>query len=189
MTIAYDLPAAGDRRGAVLIEPLPNGLFRLTAGLILPRRIEEVFAFFADARNLEELTPPWLRFQIVAPEPVALRAGTRIAYRLRLHGFPLVWESEITTWQPPVRFVDEQYRGPYRRWRHEHTFRDLGDATAVHDRVDYAPRGGRLVNALFVAPDLARIFRYRQRRMAALFGTAGGRRCRACSPSPHGHRA
>lgn len=160
---------------AVRIAPLPDGLFRLTASLTLPRPLDEIFAFFADARNLEALTPPWLRFRLVPPEPVAMRVGTRIAYRLRLHGLPLGWESEITAWQPPARFVDEQRRGPYRHWRHEHTFRDLGGATAVRDRVDYAPPGGRVVNTLFVARDLARIFRYRQRAMAALFGSAATR--------------
>jgi ligand-binding SRPBCC domain-containing protein len=174
MTTPADWLTAGGRRGAVQIAPRPGGVFRLKAELVLPHARGEVFAVCADAHNLEALTPPWLRFQIVTPDPISMQAGTRIAYRLRLHGLPLGWESAITVWQPPVCFVDEQRRGPYRHWRHEHTFWELGGATAVRDQVDYAPRGGRLINRLFVALDLTAIFRYRQRRLAALFGSHSG---------------
>jgi ligand-binding SRPBCC domain-containing protein len=100
-----------------------DGLFTLETRLFLPRPLEIVFPFFADAGNLEILTPPWLRFEIVTPRPIAMRAGALIEYRLRLHGVPLRWQSEITAWEPPHRFVDEQRRGPYRAWIHEHTAR------------------------------------------------------------------
>lgn len=142
----------------------------LETSIFLPRAREEVFAFFADAGNLELLTPPWLNFSILTPQPIPMREGTRIQYRLRLHGVPLRWESEITCWEPPLRFVDEQRRGPYRLWVHEHRFEEEKGGTRVSDRVRYAVPGGELINRLFVAPDLNRIFRYRQRKMLELLG-------------------
>jgi ligand-binding SRPBCC domain-containing protein len=96
--------------------------------------------------------------------------GTIIDYRLKLHGVPLRWRSEITGWDPPVKFVDEQRRGPYRHWIHEHTFESVGARrTIVRDRVRYAVPGGRLVHRLFVAPDLERVFAYRAEKLNQIF--------------------
>lgn len=135
----------------------------------LARPIEEVFAFFSDAANLEKLTPPWLYFQILTPRPIPMAAGTRIRYRLRLHGIPISWESKISAWDPPRRFSDDQLSGPYRLWHHEHTFAERDGGTAVCDEVTYAVYGGSLVNALFVAPDVRKIFVYRQEKLRELF--------------------
>jgi ligand-binding SRPBCC domain-containing protein len=138
-----------------------------TSSLTVPLPIERVFEFFADAHNLERLTPPFLKFHIVSP-PIAMGRGTRIKYRLRLHGIPVGWESEITSWEPPHRFVDLQRRGPYRFWRHEHRFREIDGGTEVADRVDYAVPGGSLVNSLFVEPDIKKIFAYRTETLKKL---------------------
>jgi ligand-binding SRPBCC domain-containing protein len=135
----------------------------------LPRSIEEVFDFFSNARNLEQITPPWLKFQVMNREAITMATGTRIAYRLRLRGIPIRWESEITAWEPPYRFVDEQRRGPYRYWKHEHRFASRGNGTEVTDEVEYAVLGGTLVNSLIVAPDVQKIFRFRQDKLASIF--------------------
>jgi ligand-binding SRPBCC domain-containing protein len=145
-------------------------IFQLHAETLLKRPLESVFAFFADAGNLEELTPPWLHFRFLTPLPIALRPGARLEYQIRLHGLPLRWQSEITAWEPPHRFVDEQRRGPYRLWIHEHTFRAEGDSTRVADHVRYAVTGGAFVERFFVRRSLAKIFRYRQERITALLG-------------------
>jgi ligand-binding SRPBCC domain-containing protein len=125
----------------------------------------EAFAFFAEARNLEAITPPWLAFSVLTPGAIAMGAGTLIDYRLRLHGLPLRWRTRIAVWEPPRRFVDVQVRGPYALWEHTHTFEPLGSReVAIGDRVRYAlPLGplGRLAHALFVRRDLDRIFAYR----------------------------
>lgn len=152
-----------------------SGAYVLTACVWLPRAPEEVFPFFADARNLEQLTPDWLRFSVLTPEPIEMRKGARIDYRLRVHGVPLKWTSEIAAWEPPFRFVDEQVRGPYRLWLHEHTFERKGDGTLVCDRVRYAVPGGRLVHRLFVGRDVRRIFTYREQELRRMFGEDGGR--------------
>ncbi len=150
----------------------------LTADLWLPRRAEDVFPFFADARNLEAITPPFLRFRVVTPEPIEMRAGATIDYRLRLRAFPIRWRTEITAWEPHARFVDEQVRGPYRIWRHEHTFEPEAGGVRCRDRVDYAILppdwlGAGLAHRALVAPDLARIFAFRARALMERFG--GGR--------------
>jgi ligand-binding SRPBCC domain-containing protein len=147
-------------------------VFTLRSELWTPRPVAEVFRFFADARNLEALTPPWLRFKVLSPEPVTMRPGTRIDYRLRLRGLPLRWQSEITVWDPPRRFVDEQRRGPYRLWIHEHVFEERGGGTICRDQVRYAVLGGALVNRWLVRPDLNRIFEYRRRRLTEILGEA-----------------
>lgn len=138
--------------------------------LFLPRPRPEVFSFFADATNLELLTPPWLHFKILTPIPIEMRLGTRIDYRIRLHGIPLSWQSEITLWDPPRSFVDEQRRGPYRLWIHRHCFIEQPRGTRMRDEVSYDVWGGRLLDWLLVKRDILRIFQYRKERLQQLFG-------------------
>lgn len=135
----------------------------------LPRPLEEVFAFFADAHNLQALTPPWVHFHILTPAPIAMRAGTLIDYRIRVHGFPIRWRTEIQEWSPPHRFVDVQLRGPYRLWHHTHTFEARDGGTLCRDEVRYRPFGGALIQRLFVRGDVERIFAFRRDKLAALF--------------------
>ena len=149
-------------------------IFTLTNELWLPQPPDEVFPFFADASNLERLTPPSLRFQILTPLPTEMEVGTLIDYRIRLRGVSMRWQSEITVWDPPHRFVDEQRRGPYRLWVHEHVFipqagtaRDGG--TLARDIVQYAVFGGAIVQRLFVASELERIFDYRNAALRGYF--------------------
>jgi hypothetical protein len=147
-----------------------DGLFTSETRLFLPRPLKIVFPFFADAGNLETITPPWLRFKIVTPRPIAMRPGALIEYRLRLRSIPLRWQSEITVWEPPLRFVDEQRRGPYRTWIHEHTFTESKGGCEVRNFVRYAALGGWLVDRLFVRLDVRRIFEYRARKLQEIFG-------------------
>ena len=144
--------------------------FTLSARQRLSSRLEDVFPFFADAHNLEALTPPFLSFSIRSPGPIDMREGTLIEYRIKLHGIPIGWRTRIDVWEPPLRFVDRQLRGPYRLWRHEHRFEAQGDSTLVLDEVAYRVLGGAPVNALLVRPDLRRIFTYRRTQLAARFG-------------------
>ena len=144
--------------------------FRLEQELRLPRPIEEVFSFFGDPANLEAITPPWLRFKVLDCSEGPLRRGSKIDYRLRIRGIPIGWTSLISRWEPPFAFVDEQLRGPYRSWVHEHTFEEQDGETLVRDRVDYSILGGRIVNALFVRRDLERVFAHREQSLRALLG-------------------
>jgi ligand-binding SRPBCC domain-containing protein len=141
----------------------------------VPSPIEEVFAFFADAKNLETITPPWLGFRILTPGPIAMQTGTCIAYRIRWRGLPLRWVTEIANWGPPFQFVDVQRRGPYALWHHTHTFEPRDGGTQVRDLVRYAlPMGllGPLLHRLVIRRDLEAIFDYRTARVIEIFGNS-----------------
>ena len=142
----------------------------------LPSPLGEVFAFFSDAHNLERITPPWLRLQVLTPAPIAMAVDARIDYRLRLAGVPLRWRTRIVEWKPEQRFVDEQERGPYAVWRHEHRFVPLAHGVLMYDGVRYAlPAGplGRAAHALAVRAALAAIFDYRFARVREIFAWKG----------------
>lgn len=150
-------------------------VFTLSSQVWLPKPLREVFPFFSDARNLEVLTPPWLRFEVLSEGPIAMAEGVRIDYRLRLHGVPIRWQSEITSWNPPRRFVDEQRHGPYRLWIHEHRFRERDGMTLAEDFVRYAVPGGWVVDRLVVCRDLRKIFSYRRKKLRSVFGSVSKR--------------
>ena len=137
--------------------------------LWLPRPVAEVFGFFSDAANLQTITPAWVNFEILTPRPIPVHAGALIDYQLRIRGLPVRWQTEITIWEPTHRFVDEQKRGPYRLWVHEHRFIEQNGGTFCTDRVRYAVLGGALINRLFVRRDVERIFTFRTARLRELF--------------------
>lgn len=154
---------------------------------VVPLPLERAFDFFDDPRNLARITPPWLRFRIADDRPLTMREGLEIRYRIRPLLVPQRWVSRITRYHPPVAFVDEQVEGPYALWRHQHAFRAMGDdATEVTDRVEYAlPFGvlGEIAHALFVRRQLEAIFRFRERAVDEILGSAGDD-ARAWPPKP-----
>ena len=156
--IAGQLGAIAARIHAVDTATLPPLAHRQAADVIASLR-----------GNLDALTPGWLRFEILTPRPIAMKVGALINYRLKLRGLPICWQSEISDWTPPYRFVDEQRNGPYRLWHHTHTFVARDNGTVVSDIVRYNVPGGALVNAFFVKRDLRNIFTYRQQKLAELF--------------------
>src|SRR3954469_5401117 len=132
-------------------------MYVLEREVSLPAPRARVFSFFADARNLERLTPPSLRFEISTPGEIRMGPGAIIDYRLCISGIPVRWRSVIEIWEPPFRFVDVQVRGPYASWRHVHTFDEMPGGTMMRDRVEYSlPFGplGALAHRLFVARQL-----------------------------------
>ena len=148
---------------------LQDGHQFLETATLLPRPVDEVFAFFANAENLERITPPELAFRILTPTPIVVGEGTIIDYRLRLFGVPFNWRTRIVQWQPNDQFIDEQVRGPYSSWRHLHTFVEYEGGTRMTDRVEYRlplrPAGALALP--LVRRQLDRIFRYRANAIRA----------------------
>lgn len=138
---------------------------------LISRPLPEVFEFFSRAANLERITPPWLSFAIVGQQPAEVSPGTVIPYRLRLHGIPLVWVSQIEAFEPGRMFIDRQLIGPYKQWIHRHEFEPRGEQTLIRDEVRYELPLGRLGATFglpFVRRDVARIFDYRRATIDAL---------------------
>jgi ligand-binding SRPBCC domain-containing protein len=158
---AWGLPA-GDRPA--------DGLSELRTECLIAASLEETFAFFADAANLERLTPPWLRFTVRTPLPIVMRTGVVVDYRIVFRGLPIAWRSRIDAWEPGRRFVDRQVFGPYRWWRHEHLFERGSSGTRVIDIVEFQPRLRRLTGGQ-VRRDVERIFAFRQQALSRRFGT------------------
>ncbi|MBT4502098.1 MAG: SRPBCC family protein [Gemmatimonadetes bacterium] len=143
----------------------------LETSMTLPLPREQVFAFFADAGNLERITPPNLHFEILAGRNILITEGMLIDYKLRLLGVPFAWQSRISRWEPPAIFVDEQLRGPYDLWIHTHTFTEEDGVTTIADRVQYRlplwPLGE--IALPLVRLQLRHIFAYRQRIIRHIF--------------------
>ena len=139
----------------------------------VPRPPAEVFAFFSDAHNLEEITPPWLRFRILTPGSIEMKQGTEIRYKLSLRGIPMHWTTQIRRWEPPLAFVDVQLSGPYRLWHHTHRFHAEDHGTRLTDVVRYSlPCGfcGNIIDRLQTRKDVEKIFHYRFQCIEAKFG-------------------
>ena len=143
---------------------------RLEREQFVPRRLDEVFDFFAQARNLERITPPWLGFHVVGPEEIEMEPGALIEYRLRLHRIPVRWLTRIEAWEPGRAFVDRQVHGPYKVWHHLHEFEAVPGGTVVRDRVNYALPLGPLgaLGLPLVRRDLMQIFDFRRAAVADL---------------------
>ncbi|MDQ2888953.1 MAG: SRPBCC family protein [Gemmatimonadota bacterium] len=151
---------------------MTNGDHVFAVSSLVGRPREEVFTFFSDAANLEQITPPQLRFRITSPVPVQMGVGALIDYRLKLFGIPFGWKTRITAWEPGVCFVDEQLEGPYTKWVHTHKFRDRDGGTEVDDsvlfRLPLFPLGEIALPA--VKLQLRYIFNYRSGRIKQLLG-------------------
>lgn len=139
---------------------------------IINRPIEEVFEFFADAGNLEKITPPQLNFHIITKQPIDIKKGTLIEYQLKLRGIPIRWKTEITDWNPPHSFVDTALKSPYKQWIHLHTFeKGKTGETIMKDRVRYRlpfePLGD--LAHWYVKIELKNIFDYRYKVVEEFF--------------------
>lgn len=147
-----------------------RGLGSIRRETTVPRSLEETFAFFSDARNLDILTPPWVGFRILTPAPIDMQRGTLIDYRIRIHGIPIRWRTEITEWEAPHRFVDVQLKGPYLWWHHEHRFESCKEGTRIIDEVEFRAPLYWISHSLIVERDVGRIFDYRAQALKRVFG-------------------
>lgn len=153
--------------------------FELERVQLIERPLAEVFAFFADAYNLERITPPFLHFKVLTPPPIEMQSGTLIDYSIRLFGAPMRWRTVIEEFAPGVRFVDRQLQGPYKLWHHTHDFHETSAGTVMTDRVryriGYGPLGA-VARRMFVERTLDQIFDYRYRTIGEIFSNSHAER-------------
>jgi len=163
--------AGGDPNGVHLKVDRREG--ELVSRQWVPRPPEALFGFFADACNLEQITPPFLNFRVLDMSTPYVGRGTVICYRLKLHGIPLRWRTVIDRWEPPAGFTDRQEAGPFKLWVHDHEFIPRGGGTLIVDHVRFrTPFHGLLETPLlgWIRRDLERIFTYRQGAIEQHFG-------------------
>jgi hypothetical protein len=156
-----------------LLVPLRGGVHLRVWEQWLPHAAADIWPFFCDAHNLEDITPPFLAFRVLGMSTPQIGVGTLIDYRLRLNGIPMSWQTRIDTWDPPRRFVDLQASGPYALWHHTHDFVPLAGGTLMRDTVRYRlPAGwlGAVTGGVKVARDVERIFECRSRKVEERFG-------------------
>ncbi len=156
-----DLDSALDQ---ILGQSVALGYSEFISQCWTPQPLDEVFRFFSEARNLEKMTPPWLNFKILFQSTPKIEKGTKIHYRIKIHGISVHWYTEIREWSPPYSFVDIQSKGPYQVWEHTHRFSNLKGGTLIEDQVFYKiPMAwlGRVIAGPFVRKDIAKIFSYR----------------------------
>ncbi|MEM6334819.1 MAG: SRPBCC family protein [Planctomycetota bacterium] len=165
---------AAAARGLIDVTTLPGGTYRLTMHQWLEPSQQDLWPFFSNAANLEEITPDSVQFHVITPQPVDMHPGTLIDYRLKVRGLPLRWRTHISDWNPPTSFIDQQVRGPYDLWHHEHRFVADGSGTRCTDTVHYRVPGGPLaplIHAMFVGPDVRKIFAHRAVVLADRFAS------------------
>lgn len=132
---------------------------------------DSVFSFFSEAKNLEKITPDFLNFHILNKSTENIKKGTLIDYSLKLHGIKIKWKTLISQWTPKQVFVDEQLRGPYKKWHHTHEFFDAKQGTLMIDRVIFKIPLGVLgiVTLPWVKKDVHTIFEYRKKIIGEIF--------------------
>ncbi len=160
-------------RNNISIDRETNGGWRLSCRQYVPRSPKDLFPFFADAYNLERITPPFLHFRILSVSNSPLLAGATLNYTLRLHYIPVFWRTLITEWQPPHRFVDTQQIGPFKRWHHLHEFVPTAQGTEMIDVVTFDLYCRELTATPilgWVSNDLRSIFEYRHKRTGEILG-------------------
>ena len=158
---------------ADLLTPLRGSTREKVSEQWVPHAPEEIWPYFCDERNLEELTPEFLKFRVLRKSTREIGEGTLIDYRLNLNGIPMGWQSRIENWEPTRRFVDTQVKGPYSHWLHAHEFIPLANGTLMRDVVRYRlPFGwlGSTVAGWKVESQVDQIFSYRAARIAERFG-------------------
>ncbi len=140
----------------------------------VPDKIENVFNFFSAAQNLEKITPDFLNFKVKNMSSEEIEKDTIINYKLKIHGIPASWQTQIVEFKPLEMFIDNQNKGPYSMWQHTHTFTPVKNGTLIEDRIKYKIPGhliGLLALGSFIRKDVTQIFRYRVKSIQSKFNS------------------
>ena len=150
------------------------GVYTLKASQKIPASKEEVWDFISSPKNLKEITPDYMGFEIQTELPEKMYPGMIIQYKVSpILGIKMTWVTEITHVEHENFFVDEQRVGPYRMWHHQHHIQEIPGGILMEDIIDYQPPMGLLgdiANSLFIARQLDEIFAYRKEAVEKRFG-------------------
>ena len=127
-------------------------MFEFNQQQIINAPLEKVFSFFQQPENLSKTTPEWLNFDIITKPPLIMKEGAVFKYKIKLFGIPFYWETNIVKYQPKKMFVDEQTKGPYKKWVHTHSFIESdgkvimwqgfnAPVTSIYDTISLLPLG------------------------------------------------
>lgn len=147
--------------------------------MLISDTLENVFSFFQQPENLAKITPPSLGFKILTPQPIVMKEGALITYTIKMFGFRIGWKTLITSYDPPYSFVDEQIKGPYALWHHQHHFKLVDQGVQMTDTVNYCipfKIFGELARKLYVESQLEMIFNYREKVINEIFNPVGGKK-------------
>ena len=140
-------------------------MYKFEQEQIVDKKLDEIFPFFTKPENLSLITPNWLKFKIKKKSTEKMEENAEFVYTIKFHNIPMFWKTKITKYEPPLIFVDEQVKGPYKKWIHTHTFKEKGDKTILYDKVEYDLYGWFLkgfINKWFVKNSVKKIFEYRR---------------------------
>lgn len=148
-------------------------MYQLKRKQLVKTDLQTCWDFFSSPQNLEVITPEKMKFRVLTEQPAAMYEGLMIAYKVSpVLGIPLGWITEIKTVRDGVFFVDEQRKGPYKIWHHEHHFEAVEGGVLMTDIVSYTlPLGflGKFAHWLFVRKQLEGVFEYRFQKVEEMF--------------------
>lgn len=148
-------------------------MYQLKRKQLVKTDLRTCWDFFSSPKNLAVITPEKMKFTVLTEQPETMYEGLMIAYKVSpVLGIPLGWITEIKTVQDGAFFVDEQRKGPYKIWHHEHRFEVVEGGVLMTDIVSYTlPFGflGKFAHWLFVRKQLEAIFEYRFNKVEELF--------------------
>lgn len=136
------------------------------------QNLDKVFEFFEKPENLSDITPGWLSFKIINTGPSIMKTNAEFNYIIKLFGMPVKWKTKITEYVKPEGFVDEQVKGPFKKWIHTHSFKPVKDGVIMEDHVSYDLYGGflkNIINTIFVSRSVKSIFNYRKKIIQEIF--------------------
>lgn len=148
----------------VKIEKVGRSRYVLNTSQVFPVPRERAFTFFKDPRNLCEITPAWLDFQMCGRDGCDVYEGAEFDYTIRWFGVKMLWRSRIVDYRPPEGFTDIQIKGPYKVWEHRHHLEEIPEGTVMTDQVTYVVPFffmGALIHEIILGKQLMDIFCYR----------------------------
>jgi len=151
-------------------------MYQLRKKQKIPISVDKAWEFFSNPENLGLITPTSMKFKILSRSDAGdMYPGMIITYRLSpLFKMQVKWTTEITQVKEKVYFIDNQIKGPYKIWHHEHRFKSINQGIEMEDILYYNLSWGifgRFAHQSFIRQKVHEIFNFRAKKIKELFGT------------------